>query len=565
MHNFRSIKDTKFNLRDYSVLLGTNNSGKSNILSALRIFYEENKIKFNKKTDYPKFETDDNESWVEIEYELTDDEFKNLKDDYKGPDNTLKVRKFFISDIYDVESNQSNIYAYENNVLSKNLFYGAKNISKAKLGKAIYIPDVFKVDDTLKLSGPSPLREIIKFVMGKVIKSSPSFENLNESFENFNNEFGDEYSKDGFSLNELTKDINENLKEWEIEFNLDINPIKLDNIIKNLVKHDIIDKNLNESISVNNFGQGLQRHLIYTFLRLSSSYSEKKILGKKDFSPEFTLILFEEPEAFLHPQQQESLNSSLEILSKEDEQQIIISTHSSTFISKNIEEITSLIKLKKHAGITNTCQVSEQTSRMLIQQNSEFFSYLETKSNDSSVDQNLRNIIKRRFIDNITPIQRIEEESMRYLLWLDTERCCAFFADSVLICEGATEKVLIEYLIKNEWNWANKKLYVLDALGKFNVHRYMNLFNELGIQHSILIDTDNNEGVHLLINKFLENQKNPYTKKIDYFNKDVENFLGIETPSRRDKKPLNVLWHCKKNKIPDYKINYLEYKINKLI
>lgn len=565
MHNFRSIKDTKFNLRDYSVLLGTNNSGKSNILSALRIFYEENKIKFNKKTDYPKFETDDNESWVEIEYELTDDEFKNLKDDYKGPDNTLKVRKYFISDIYDVESNQSNIYAYENNVLSKNLFYGAKNISKAKLGKAIYIPDVFKVDDTLKLSGPSPLREIIKFVMGKVIKSSPSFENLNESFENFNNEFGDEYSKDGFSLNELTKDINENLKEWEIEFNLDINPIKLDNIIKNLVKHDIIDKNLNESISVNNLGQGLQRHLIYTFLRLSSSYSEKKIPGKKDFSPEFTLILFEEPEAFLHPQQQESLNSSLEILSKEDEQQIIISTHSSTFISKNIEEITSLIKLKKHTGITNTCQVSEQTRRMIIQQNSEFFSYLETKSNDPSVDHNLRDTIKRRFIDNTTQIQRIEEESMRYLLWLDTERCCAFFADSVLICEGATEKVLIEYLIKNEWNLTNKKLYVLDALGKFNVHRYMNLFNELGIQHSILIDADNNEGVQLLINKFLENQKNPYTKKIDYFNKDVEKFLGIKTPSRRDKKPLNVLWHCKKNKIPDYKINYLEYKINKLI
>ncbi len=93
IHNFRSIKDAEFVLSNYNVLVGANNSGKSNILTALRIFYEDG-IKFNEKKDFPQFQTDDEESWIEIEYLLTDDEFKNLKEDYKNPGNILKVRKY---------------------------------------------------------------------------------------------------------------------------------------------------------------------------------------------------------------------------------------------------------------------------------------------------------------------------------------------------------------------------------------------------------------------------------------------------------------------------------------
>lgn len=44
------------------------------------------------------------------------------------------------------------------------------------------------------------------------------------------------------------------------------------------------------------------------------------------------------------------------------------------------------------------------------------------------------------------------KEAIRYSLWLDTERSSLFFADMVLICEGATEKVFIDYLIKSGMN-----------------------------------------------------------------------------------------------------------------
>jgi len=91
IHNFRSIKEVKFNLEDYVILVGANNAGKSNILTALRIFYED-EIKFNEKSDFPKFQTEDNESWIEIEYLLTQEEFISLKEEYKNPNRVLKEK-----------------------------------------------------------------------------------------------------------------------------------------------------------------------------------------------------------------------------------------------------------------------------------------------------------------------------------------------------------------------------------------------------------------------------------------------------------------------------------------
>jgi len=566
IHNFRSIKDAKFDFYNYTVLVGANNAGKSNALTALRIFYED--VKFADKSDFPKFQTEDNESWIEIEYLLTDEEFSNLKEEYKNQGNILKVRKYLKSeDRNRVKANQSNIYGYENGVLSENLFYGAKNVSEAKLGTIIYIPEIAKTDETLKLTGPSPLRDVLTFVMKKVVKTSESFGSLNKAFEEFNRKFKGEASEDGFSLSKLRQEINKSLEEWEVEFNLNINSVRPEDIIKNLVSHDVIDKNLDKEIDVKYLGQGLQRHLIYTLLKLSSQYAEKKTYGKKEFSPELTLMLFEEPEAFLHPGQQEFLNISLKLLSSEEGQQIFVTTHSPIFVSKKIEDIPALIKLKRDKGITNVFQVSEDTRKKIIEQNNELAQVLQSKLNDRSVDQPTKNRIKR-IMGNADDETRMEEESIRYLLWLDSERCSAFFADIVLICEGATEKVFIDYLIKNKWNdLREKRLYVLDAMGKFNIHRYMNLFKGLGIHHSVLADKDENNNVHEIINQFIEEKKNEYTKAIDFFDKDIETFLGIKAPSsnRKDKKPLNVIWHYSKGKISEDKIAALKDKIEGLL
>lgn len=566
IHNFRSIKEVSFEPSKYTVLVGANNAGKSNVLTALRIFYEDD-IKFNEKTDFPKLPTDDNESWIEVEYLLTDNEFASLKDDYRRPNNTLKVRKYLKSDQRDrVKSNQSNIYGYVNDTLSDSLFYGAKNISEAKLGSIIYIPEVATTDDALKLSGPSPLRNVITFVMNKVVKGSESFTSLSAAFEEFNDKFKEEASKDGFSLSKLREEINLSLREWEVEFDLRVNAIKPEEIIKNLISHYTIDKSLEREMDVRLLGQGLQRHLIYTLLNVSAKYAERKITEKKDFSPELTLLLFEEPEAFLHPSQQESLNSSLRLLSQTDGQQVFVTVHSPIFVSNNIEEISSLVRLRRENGVTRTYQVSEDKKGQIIAGNNELAQLLKSKAADNSVSEPTKRRIKE-ILGNTDNDTLMEEEAIRYLLWLDSERCSAFFADLVLICEGATEKTFICYLIRNKWEeLKSERICVLDAMGKFNIHRYMNLFKELGIYHSILADKDEGD-IHDIVNPFIQGKKNEYTRAIDFFSPNIETFLGIQPPasSRADKKPLNVLWNYYKGNINQDKIDALKAKVSTLL
>ncbi len=560
IHNFRSIKEQEVTLGDYSILLGENNAGKTNVIRALRIFYE-NDLKFDSKVDFPKFKTDDQESWIEINFLTTTEEQSNLKDEYKSTDSILRVRRFLKSDDKErVKANQSNIFGYENGVLSSNLFYGAKNISESKIGNVIYIPELSKVDDSLKMSGPSPLRDMINFVITKIAKKSASFSKLEKDFKEFNSVFKTEETE-GFSVQNLEQDINNEIKEWNIQFGLNVNPLQPNDIVKNLVSHFIKDGFLNnEEVKIDSFGQGLQRHLIYALIKLSTKYNDDTKKEKKEFSPDFTFILFEEPEAFLHPSQQEKMNTSLQLLAKDEEQQILITTHSPIFVSKNTDNIPSLIRVKRDVE-SKIFQLYKEQVETLFDQNTGMHQMFLDKLKDTLTDEQLKKKIRDNKLANETDDLEIKlrEESFKYFLWIDNERASSFFAKHVLICEGATEKIFLDYLTDTIWTeFKDKHIYILDALGKFNIHRYMNLFGFLGIEHSVLMDKDNDTDIHKEINAFIESKKNQYTKQIKCFDEDIEGFLGIDKPSRRDQKPLNIIYKYDQNEISGVKIDELK-------
>ncbi len=546
IHNFRSITDAGFDLNNYNLLIGENNSGKSTILTAIRTFYEEGGLKYSVGRDFPKFPTTDNESWIEIEYSLTDNENENLKDEYKLPNNRLKVRRYFQSDDKElINAQNSNIFGYENGKLSKNNFYGAKNVSQTKLGRVIFIPEISKTSDNLKLSGPSPLRDITNFVFSRIVKTSPSYSALNNAFESFNKEFDEESKKEDFSLNNLKKDINSNLDSWDIAFGLRVNAIKPTDIVKNLLSHYIIDKNLGEKeVSIDSLGQGVQRHLIYTLIKLSSKYTDIKEPKKKEFSPDLNLLLFEEPEAFLHPTQQENLNMSLKRLSSTT--QIILTTHSPVFVSRNAQDLNSLIKLNKPEAKSTLHFLSNNKIEELFNENLGLLKYLEGEEIDESA--------------------KLYEESFRYFLWLDSERSAAFFSRHVIICEGATEKAFLDLLLNTRWtDLKDRQIYFLDCLGKYNIHRFMNIFGALGIRHSVLFDSDNNRGKHEKINEFINSNKNSYSHQIKMFDEDLEGFLEIEKADRRDLKPLNLLLRYESGEISINKIDKLKELIISLV
>lgn len=364
VHNFRSLVDVTYHMSDYCLLVGANNSGKTNVIDALRVFYDKD-IKFNAQADNPKSGASDDECWIEIEYVLTDEEYQTLKDEYKIDDNRLKVRKCL--------KGKKGIFAYTlDGSLASEQFYGAKNVQQGKLGDIIYIPAVSRLDEHMKTSGPSALRDIINGIMGKLIKSSQTFQELIQDFSQHMKKFQSERTEDGFSLRGMVNDINDGIAEWDTKFQLNINPFSETEIVKNLVSFDVYDSQVDDTLPATNYGQGFQRHLIYTFLTLVSKYnSGSKSSTKKEFKPNLTLILFEDPEAFLHPTQQDVLCRSLQKLGAQEGNQVLISTHSANFVSNNSDDLCSIIHLHRKQGKTIVGQLSEEKLRQIFEDNQE--------------------------------------------------------------------------------------------------------------------------------------------------------------------------------------------------
>lgn len=208
IHNFRSIVDADIEVHDYTMVVGANNAGKSNIISALRAFYEDIK---HSSDDIPKMkDVQVDESWIELTFNLTEGEWDGLADKYKEgvAQRVLTVRRYFVSKER-VKASQSNIYAIINGELEKDLFYGAKNVGTAKVGSIIYIPALTTAADQMKTSGPSPLRDMLNLMLKRVVADSPAFKEMEGAFGKLNDEARGE---EGF-LSKISKPINQSIEQ----------------------------------------------------------------------------------------------------------------------------------------------------------------------------------------------------------------------------------------------------------------------------------------------------------------------------------------------------------------
>jgi len=448
IHNFRSICDATITLSDYNLLVGVNNSGKSTVLDAIRVFYGDG-IKFSESTDFPKFGASDNESWVEIEFKPSPEEIDQLKDEYRSDSNTFRVRNYFRSD----DSSNSGPYAYIDGKLSTDRFYGFRNVGQAKFGQIIYIPAVSKADDHTKLSGPSALRDLVSSVLSNVLQTSSAYQKLEQSFVTFEGNLKTEMTPDGLSLEVLENDISDELSEWGAGFRLTVNPVGVNDVVKALIGHEIFDVALNESQALSSYGQGFQRSVIYTLIRLAAHYTSRQpAKQKKDFSPEMVWILFEEPEAFLHPTQISALAHALKKLTVTGSTQVLLSTHSPQFASHNVRDLPAICRLHREDRVSTGFQITKSALKAII--------------NDNQLDAHAwRNAGITVHEDDLT----VDMESVKYALWLDPRRCGAFFAERVLLVEGPTETALLTYLHDLGKLPQCKGTFFLDTIGKYKV------------------------------------------------------------------------------------------------
>lgn len=537
IHNFRSIVDAEIEVYDFLVLVGANNAGKSNVVNAIRCFYEDTKWTDN---DFPKKGTTDQDSWVEISFKLSEDEWNNLADKYKDgvQEKSIILKRYFKGK--KVKAKQSNIYAIVNGNEEADLFYGAKNIGTAKCGSVVYIPALTTPSEQMKTTGPSPLRNMLNFMLKKVVSKSPAYSQLGQAFDALNTEAR---LDDGF-LTEISQPINSALSQWNVKIDLSVNPISPEEISKSLVKYAFVDLMLGDTaFDLDRFGHGFQRSLIYELIRIAPSFQDEKEVKKKEFNPDFTLLLFEEPEAFLHPAQQENMAYHLRRLGNESEQQVIISSHSPVFVSKSSDELCQICRIQKNEGVSRIYQLTQSGVDDLIKAGGDFLSVIKAYANDPGIGQERKNRAQQ-LIDNALEDEiASQHERFRFQLWLDSDRASMFFADKVILVEGATEKALFNYLLANDWHdLAKERVLVVDALGKYNFHRFLSLFKTYGIYHGVMFDNDDEKNEHAAINQLIRDRKNEFTLADPFeFNKCLEKHLDLTLPGRDDQKPLQIL------------------------
>ena len=378
---------------------------------------------------------------------------------------------------------------------------------------------------------------------------SPAYVGLKSAFDEFNGKLKGETTEGGHSLQTIEKEISTEIDEWGTSFEFFINPVTPDDLVKTLVGHRIQDKALCQAQDPKCYGQGFQRHLVFTLIKLSAKYTARaKTTSGKDFSPELIWLLFEEPEAFLHPSQIDYLDVNLRSISSIEGNQVLITTYNPEFVSKNIEDLPSLIRLCRNCIQSTVGQISPIKLKEL---------FLENQKDATAWMSNPKIGISS---EDLTE----DMESVKYALWLDARRSSAFFASKVLLVEGPTETALIGYLLGlGQIPSPVGGIFVLDCIGKFNVHRFMNLFGEMQIPHAVLVDND--KGKYPEVDETIQSARNPYTLEIEQFPEDIEGFLGIPPAGRSNRKPQHVLWYVQQGKVDTTKLQALVVKAKKAL
>ena len=126
--------------------------------------------------------------------------------------------------------------------------------------------------------------------------------------------------------------------------------------------------------------------------------------------------------------------------------------------------------------------------------------------------------------------------------------------------------VFLNYLVSNGFvSMPKGGLFVLDCIGKHNIHRFMNLLGELGIKHSVMYDEDDvSKSHHQALPTLIANSANVHTNQIEAISPDLEGLLGIVKAKKPHQKPQHLMYQYHQGAIANSKLNDFIAVVNQL-
>lgn len=445
--NFRGLKGDD-NVIDFSqsniiFLIGQNNVGKSSFLQAYEFFVKasQNALQsdfYDYKTDIPiiiegvflKDKDDEGDAELMKNGKKTDPEWMNK---WVDDDNLIRVRKIWNQPgIFDKET-----YSPIENEWVKDGFGGMATLFQTYAPTAIFI-SAMETESSLE-------EKVNKLINDEVLKT-------------LKDEYSDEMSRlldgvkelqskisDSEIISQYNNDINENFKKVFSDLTLKISQkddsnIKLEDSFKK--NHSvIINKEGTERNEVfTQYGHGVIRQALFNFISFIKKIKEG---NKKEY-----IILYEEPELFLHPEIAFKLRTSLYELAEKSPFQILCATHSPLMIDIAKPHCSLVRVVKDEHEYTHTYQVGDEVFR-----------------SDEDRKQKIQMI--NRFNPHV---------------------CESFYAKKVIIVEGDTEAIVFRDLLKRYYS--RFEVYVLNSGSKNNIPFFQEIFTAFHIEHCVIHDSD---------------------------------------------------------------------------
>lgn len=443
--NYRGLKGedniVEFDGVDIIFLIGQNNNGKSTFLQAYNMFIQSKHVAtiedfFNKDTSCP----------IEILAEfIVEDSDKDDSILEKGDPNWIEK---WVDDDKCVKIMKK---WEETGKSGKKMTFDPKN-------KREYIPGGFGGFDTiLQKYAPTPIMisaisspEDLEAQINKIITDN--------HIKKLEKEHKDKYDKVINDLIELkdeitnSDDINTINKKMNFMFEKIFPKLKVEvytvpdsgiditKTLKSTHGFKVNDNKLDlEYCDLKRNGNGVIRQALFSFLATINTENNN---NRKDY-----LILFEEPELYLHPEATFALREQLYSLVKDSPYQILCATHSPLMIDTS-KPHSSLVRLVKNDdAMTRTYQV------------------------------------------NFDLFKGEEKDYLQMINRFNPHICEAFYADEVVLVEGDTEAIIYRELISRYYE-DERNIFILNTGSKANMVFYQKILTHFGIKHVVVHDVD---------------------------------------------------------------------------
>ena len=296
IEKFRSIESLELDIQPLTILVGKNNVGKSNIIDALRVAFDE-ESQFEKNKDGFSFDSE-REKEFKVKVILDDKTEHTIPSGKSKKDKTIKLEQYeflYISAEYDIKDPCSS--REMKNELAKIFELAFNDITLAEEKIQKQLNGILENSEVVAvLDGMNKYLEDWDSVKVKMESQKPSFKKL------------------------------------------------IDYYVMKIIESD-------KEINSESLGSGLKRSIIASVL---NSYAQIRNKNSKKL-----LIFFEEPELFLHPWQLKQLKKDLRKLAN-DGHIIMATSHSPQFISpEEIKEWSYIVKVIKNNNVTEVNKLEE--------------------------------------------------------------------------------------------------------------------------------------------------------------------------------------------------------------